>query len=132
MRDCDKTVQSENDVVFYLKGLYNAIIEGLNLQNRLRVVVTQAIAGNECDVIIAAKETMLPLSVSEAKKPHSVENDKLIFALDDEKTSKSVGQHFNQMHNLKVMNGFERVYDMISTGTSSMLTSTDPFDGDEL
>jgi Family of unknown function (DUF5898) len=125
-------VQSENDVVVYLKSLYDAIIHGLGLEEKLCVVMTRMIAGIECDIIIAAKHTMHPLSVTEAKKPHSEPNDKNIFAPTMGQTSRTVGQNYNQLHNVKFMMGLERVYGMISTGNSFMLTCTDQFLEDEL
>mmetsp|Transcript_84760 Transcript_84760/g.127076 ORF Transcript_84760/g.127076 Transcript_84760/m.127076 type:complete len:444 (+) Transcript_84760:1-1332(+) len=94
--------------------------------------MTRFVAGVKCDLVIVAKTTLLPLSVTEAKKPHSEENDKHIFALRPHTTSKTVGQNFDQLHNVKCMTGFDRVYGMISTGNSFMLTCTDPFRDDEL
>jgi hypothetical protein len=65
--------------------------------------MTRMIAGIECDIIIAAKHTMHPLSVTEAKKPHSEPNNKNIFAPTMGQTSRTVGQNYDQLHNVKFM-----------------------------
>lgn len=136
-------VQSETSVVFYLYNLYRGIIKALGVETKLQVIVTRMVAGNECDIVLAAKETYQPLSVTEVKKPHSRSNDESIFCfrsqnhrrssrLGKKEKSRTIGQHFNQLHNVQWMNGLTRVYGMISTGNSFMLACTEPFAGNEL
>ena len=123
------TVQSENSVVIHLNNLYTGLIRALGVDNKIRVIVTRTIAGNECDIVLAAKETFQPLSVTEVKKPHSPEDDEKIFLLsgDPRKKSATIGQQFDQLHNIKWMTGSKKIYGMISTGNSFMFTCTDSF-----
>ena len=140
IRDETISVHSENSVVFYLTTLYRGIIKAAGLENKMDVIVTRMIAGNECDIVLVAKETFQPLSVTEIKKPHSAENDEKIFLLTagnrrrsarlgQEDKSKTIGQHFDQLHNVKWMTGLKKVYGMISTGNSFMITCTDSLAG---
>lgn len=134
-------VQSETNVVIYLYNLYRGIIKALDVDSKLQVIVTRIVAGNECDVVLAAKETYQPLSVTEVKKPHSPHNDKSIFCLQQnhrrsgrlrsKEKSRTIGQHFDQLHNVQWMNGLTKVYGMISTGNSFMLTCTEPLVADK-
>ena len=127
------TVQSENSVVIHLNNLYTGLIRALGVDNKIRVIVTRTIAGNECDIVLAAKDTLQPLSVTEVKKPHSPEDDEEIFLLSEAycgnppKKSATIGQHFDQLHDIKWMTGSKKIYGMISTGNSFMFTCTDTF-----
>lgn len=124
-------VDSETDVVSYLVSIYKGIIRGLKLEEKLEIITTRIVAANECDIVIASRNSRIPLSIIEAKKPHSLANDQSIFGLNHQAT-KTLGQNYDQLHNAKFMNGFERVYGMISTGNCFMLTCTDPFLENEL
>lgn len=130
-------VHSKNSVVFYLAKLYEGLIHAAGAGNKIQVFLTRMVGGNECDIVLAAKETFEPLSVTEVRKPHSLQNDEDIFLLSTgnngnrrrstrlSKTSKTIGQHFDQLHNIKWMTGSKKVYGMISTGISFMFTCTD-------
>jgi hypothetical protein len=116
-------MQGENSVVNYLVVILDAVIRGLGMEGSLKVLYERVVAGIECDIILAYGSNLIPLGVIEVKKPHGKKDDDKIFAAEKNRVA---GQNFNQLRNLSMMAGLQKVYGIITNGNMFMLTSTHP------
>jgi Family of unknown function (DUF5898) len=123
-----KAIDSEQDVVSHVKDILIAVIDGLELNGKIKVITNRFVAGTEIDILLVYGETKIPFAAVEVKKPHNKKSNEEVFA---EKKSHIAGQNLDQLQSVQLM-GFKRVFGMITTGNDFMLTCTEQFSSDSV